>query len=209
MSNTLTLLKYGQTSGGKKFSDAVMLLNLRKSFDFVINNLDSSLNEGELKTFIKDSHAIISKDLVLPSESRVIRNSDVLISGTSYKPLPPGQKLEDEFRYLCNIASNIQCPLNKAVYLHNNLCYLQYFVDCNKRTARNIMAYTLMNNGVFPILFSPDSKKDYIQSIIHYYETGEYNLFKQYFLSQIELMNKFLPQDENCFLKRKGEGFKI
>ncbi|HFA7438646.1 TPA: Fic family protein [Neisseria gonorrhoeae] len=36
----------------------------------------------------------------------------------------------------------IENPFDRAVYLHNNLAYLRYFKDCNKRTARNCMTLT-------------------------------------------------------------------
>ena len=40
---TLTLLKMGQTAGGKSFSDAVMILNLRDSFNLLIKNINNQV----------------------------------------------------------------------------------------------------------------------------------------------------------------------
>lgn len=40
---TLDLLKNGQTAGGKSFSDAVMILNLRDSFNLLIKNINNQV----------------------------------------------------------------------------------------------------------------------------------------------------------------------
>lgn len=45
--DTLALLKMGQTAGGKLFSDAVMLLNLRASYQYILSCLDFRQPEKE------------------------------------------------------------------------------------------------------------------------------------------------------------------
>jgi len=44
------------------------------------------------------------------------------------------EKLDDELNYLFKVSESISNPFNQALYIHNNLAYLQYFTDCNKRT---------------------------------------------------------------------------
>lgn len=149
----------GQTSGGKLYSDATMILNLRDSFYFLLN---SHLNEGQnsilhdekkLKSFIKENHYIISKNLVLNNQQGIVRNENVVIYGTEYKPLSNNKILDDEMNYLCYVASKIENNIEKSIYLHNNICYLQYFIDCNKRTARNLLTYSLLSANKFLLFF--------------------------------------------------------
>lgn len=179
--DTITLLKLGQTAGGKLYSDAVMLLNLRDSFHFLIEKLDNAA-QFDLKAFIKDTHALISEKLVHSSQRGVVRQSSVTIGGTDYQPLSSPNKLDEELNYLVAVSQKYSEPLDKALYLHNNLAYLQYFIDCNKRTARNLMTFVLMQGDYFPLIFNLSNHNDYARAIVYYYETGDYQPFKDYFL---------------------------
>lgn len=180
--DTETLIKMGQTAGGKKFSDAVMILNLREAFSLIMKNLDQEIN----KDFIKDLHFVIADKLVPQGMAGIVRQHSVKIGLCEYKPLTNPQQLENELNYLINISQKYEDPFEKALYLHNNLSYLQYFTDCNKRTARNVMAFSLIKENLFPCLFSLSNPIDYSKSIVNYYETGNYDQFKNYFINSYE-----------------------
>lgn len=179
--DTLALLKMGQTTGGKLYSDAVMLVNLRESFTAVITALENQGN-FDFKSFIKDQHALITDKLVPQSQRGVVRESSVTIGGTAYQSLSSPQKLNDELNYLLSVAERYDNAIEKALYLHNNLAYLQYFIDGNKRTARNILIFILMQANFFPIIFYLGDMTGYAKSIVNYYETGDYGEFKRYFM---------------------------
>lgn len=183
---TLDLLKNGQTAGGKSFSDAVMILNLRDSFNLLIKNINNQVlksNKRLLKDFIKENHFIIADRLVPNGMAGTVRRNSVNITGTGYIPLDATVKLVQELDYLTKVATeNYSNPFEKAVYLHNNIAYLQYFIDGNKRTARNLLTFSLMQDHQFPFLFNEDKSSGYINALIHYYETGDYNEFKKYFI---------------------------
>lgn len=180
--DTLALLKMGQTAGGKLYADAIMLMNLREAFLALVNVLDTP-SEVDLKDLIKDQHALITDKLVPNFERGVVRSATVTIGGTAYQPLSSPQKLEDELNYLLSTYQAYDHPIEQAIYLHNNLAYLQYFIDGNKRTARNILTYIMMKANFFPIIFHVSDVRDYAKSIVHYYETGDYTVFVDYFLS--------------------------
>jgi len=85
---------------------------------------------------------------------------------------------------LVNVSgSTIENPFNKALYIHNNLAYLQYFTDCNKRTARIMLNIVLKDSSNMIFIPDEESVKEYLKSIVSYYETGNYTLFKKYFIS--------------------------
>lgn len=196
--DTLALLKMGQTAGGKLFSDAVMLLNLRESYQYLLaSRTDETLS---LKTFIKDTHALIANNLLPKGEIGTVRQGSVQISGTDYTPLSNPQTLDGELNYLIATAEKIPNPFDKALYLHNNLAYLQFFRDCNKRTARNTMNFILMKANLFPCVFLPDSYQNYANAILQYYETGQYDFFKHYFLNSYErTIDKYMPKPDPVF----------
>lgn len=203
--DTRVLIESGQTAGGKMFSDAVMILNLRDNFNQILNQKSRTIlsNPKLLFNFIKDCHARISANLVLPHQSGVVRDEPVLISGTKYTPLRNKENLNSEMKYLCSVASKIENPYEQAIYLHNNIAYLQYFVDCNKRTARSLMMFTLLSHDKFPILFC-GSKADYINNIINYYENNShYNSSADYFLKLYEQTKIKYGVTEDPIINRK------
>lgn len=199
--DTMALLKMGQTSGGKLYSDAIMLMNLREAFNGIINAIENN-GVSDFKAFIKDQHAIITDKLVPQSQRGVVRNGSVTIGGTTYQPLSNPQKLDDELSYLLSIAQKYDNPIEKALYLHNNLAYLQYFIDGNKRTARNILIFTLMQANFFPIIFYLGELTNYAKSIINYYETGDYTAFKNYFMDTYQkTIDRYCPKPDVEFVR--------
>ena len=204
------LLKNGQTAGGKLFSDAVMILNLRDSFNLLIKNINNQALKNDkrlLKDFIKENHFIIADRLVPNGMAGTIRRNSVNITGTEYIPLDVTVKLVQELDYLTKVATECYSnPFEKAVYLHNNIAYLQYFIDGNKRTARNLLTFSLMQDHQFPFLFNEDKSSGYIDSLIHYYETGDYNEFKKYFIETYQkTIENYKPKPDPEF-KRDNDG---
>jgi Fic family protein len=73
------------------------------------------------------------------------------------------------------------------VYLHCNLAYLQYFRDGNKRTARLMQTAALTRAQVLPLLFKDTLIGKYQKATLHYYETGEYEPYVDFFKENYEL----------------------
>jgi len=195
--DTQTLIEYGRTAGGKKYSDAKMILNLRDAYElFITKDLKAS------KQTLKDLHYILSSEMVTENKRAVPRDSEVLITGCNYIPLATKEKLEDELNYLFKISDTIKNPFDKALYIHNNLAYLQYFMDCNKRTARLMLNVVLKQSS--KMIYIPDEEtiKEYLKSIVSYYETGNYSLFKKYFINSYKKTIEMIVEIEEA---RKNE----
>ena len=175
--DTYTLLEYGRTAGGKKYSDAKMILNMKSAYDtFIREDLEVS------KSTLKDIHFVLSDEMVAPNERAMPRDSEVTIKTSAYVPLVTKEKLDDELNYMLEKYKTIENPFNKALYIHCNLAYLQYFKDCNKRTARMMLNISLKSSG--KMLYIPNEEKigEYLRAIVEYYETGSYYKFKRYFM---------------------------
>lgn len=194
--DTQALLKIGQTAAGKLYSDAVMLVNLRDSYGFLLSCIDTP-EPFDWKDFIKTTHSLIADKLLEKGSVGVVRRGSVNISGTEYTPLAKPENLNAELDWIIQVARKVENPFDRAVYLHNNLAYLQFFKDCNKRTARNCMALSLMREKIFPCVLNLDSYRDYSAAVISYYETGEYTLFKEYFIHAYEnTVKKYEPKSD-------------
>ncbi len=175
--DTYTLLEYGRTAGGKKYSDAKMILNMKLAYDrFIAEDLTVS------KESLKDLHYILSDEMVADNERAMPRDGEVTIKASSYVPLATKEKLDDELNYMLSKYKTIENPFNRALYIHCNLAYLQYFKDCNKRTARMMLNVSLKDDHKMIYIPNEEKIKEYLVAIVEYYETGSYGKFKRYFI---------------------------
>ncbi len=177
--DTLTLLEYGRTAGGKRYSDAKMILNMRDAYELFIRE-----NLAVNKNTLKDLHYILSDEMVADSERAMPRNEEVIIKGCEYIPLATAEKLDDELNYMFDKYTAIENAFDRAIYLHCNLAYLQYFKDCNKRTARMMLNVSLKQDGKMLYIPNEERVSEYLASVVAYYETGSYDKFKAYFINE-------------------------
>ncbi|WP_086238946.1 Fic family protein [Campylobacter devanensis] len=191
--DTLALIEDGITANGKKYTDAKMIINLRNSFNEIMrNSMEVNLNT------IYFLHSIISQDLVLKQNEGAMRNGNLTgITGSSYIPLSSGERLREELNFLFSQYKNLTNPFERAIYLHNNLCYLQYFEDCNKRTARVMQFISLKNDNIMPLVIIDSKKEDYSLyrlAMIDYYETGDYTKYIEFFINIYKRQMKYLDE---------------
>ena len=182
--DALTLIDYGKTAGGKDYSDAKMIINLNKAFKFILND-DCIINKHKIRTL----HHILSDELVEDEERGSVRKKGVLIKGSDYIPLSDSTTLESELDRLLDIAKKITNPYDKALYMHNNLTYLQYFADVNKRTARTMLNLSLMCDGKMLLIPSEEYIALYIEGILDYYEKADATKSKEFFMQSCQKMN--------------------
>ena len=181
--DALTLLEYGRTSGGKSYSDAKMLVNLQKAFKFILTD-DCMINKYKIRSI----HHILASDLVEDSNLGVARQNAVLIKGSNYIPPSDVLTLESQLDKILNIAQSIENPYDKALYLHNNLAYLQYFADVNKRTARTMLNLSLICDNKMLLIPQEILIVTYIEGILEYYEYGTVKNLKEFFIKSYESM---------------------
>jgi Fic family protein len=185
--DALTLLDYGRTAGGKRYSEAKMLINLQKAFSFMIkHDLPSS------KFTLREVHQILSNELVEDEERGSVRQRGVTIRGTNYLPLSDAILLDEEMDRVFEIYATIENPYDKALYLHNNIAYLQYFIDVNKRTARLMMNVSLKGEGKMILVPQEEYISVYVGSILEYYEEGSYMLSKEFMLKSYQSVADFM-----------------
>ena len=165
-SDTLALLNDGITANGKLYTDAKMIINLCNGLNEVLAN-DTEVNLYSLHFL----HNILADELVSKQNQGGMRLTNITgITGCSYLPLPTSTRLKTEMEFLFQKYNSIKDPFDRAIYLHNNLYYLQYFEDCNKRTAR-IMQFISLKNYNNLLYFS------YFLKYVKHREIRFYNKF--------------------------------
>lgn len=146
--DTLTLLKTGRTAA-KPFTDAVMLLNLWRSYQYLLSCFDDK--HTSIQDFIINSHALITQDLPLHQQ-------DKPVSRHSAHTAAELNRLMTEVKKLHN-------PFDRALYCYNHLAYGNCFPYGSKRTARHTTVFVLMNAGLFPCVFWADGSQDDADSL--------------------------------------------
>lgn len=180
------LLKYGFTEAGQTLQDAMMLINLRDTFVDVTLATDVTIENVLSKRYVCTIHSEVSDKLLEPSDRGQVRHRHVTISGSNYIPLDDPYLLDEELARLLAEALSIKNPFEQAVYIHCNLAYLQYFKDCNKRVARLMQTAVMAANKVTPVFLQEKSVQDYLKSMLTYYETGDYQEYKELFVREYE-----------------------
>lgn len=182
LADTISLLKVGKTANDKRYTEAVMIMNLRAAYDHILENSKDALNDPirALQTY----HSILMHGLL---ESDVLgqprKSNGTAIFGSGYIPLSGQERLEKELQTLIECLSKINDPFEKALYASSNLAYLQFFEDGNKRTSRLFQNAVLMANNLPPVLFPISEIKNYIESTIYYYEQGDHILNRAFMMN--------------------------
>lgn len=180
---TKELLAHGKTAGGKTYFEAVMIINLRNTY----MNIIKSLRPLDM-SFLMDIHAGLADGLLDDSELGTPRDGAVRIGGSDYIPAVGVSYLREELNFLLGESAKIENVFERSIYLKVNLCYLQYFRDVNKRTARMVQTNTLIEGNVMPLLYDYNRVAGYIDSIVKYYETGSYVGYVEWFIESYSLM---------------------
>ncbi len=178
---TERLLKEKETASGKSKDDAIMLLNHKKTLDFIIN--DKNYVIPLMTSRIEDIHSLLIKDLRI---ERNIRKRRIGISGTNYKPLDNEYQIKEALTDMCNLVNDKENVFEKALLTLVLLSYIQAFGDGNKRTARIISNAILINNDYCPISFRTIDSIEYKKAMLLFYEQNNITAFKSIFIHQFE-----------------------
>lgn len=182
---TEALLKDDITSE-KRYEDAKMLKNLHNAF---VSEMEYIHKEGNTEMIDERTllrlHSGLSSGLVSDEEAGQFRTRPVRISGTEY--IPPRDVYEIRFKLseVLYRQTELDNPLERAVYLHCNIAKIQPFIDCNKRTARLVESIAMMNAGIIPVYSAREADiLNYRKGLVSFYENGAYDLYADYFLER-------------------------
>lgn len=188
MLDTQALIEYGEKANGKPIEDAFLVLNHKEAFEFLFGNqkLDSIFHVHDMLTNAHDLLQLQGSRHFLGKAFRGIprNNGDVDIALSTYiPPFRPGTgyigKMLDG---ILERAASITNPVQAAFYLLTRIPYLQPFQDGNKRTSRAMCNVPLLQANLPPVSFVDFGKKDYIVSMLAFYELGDVQLAQACFV---------------------------
>lgn len=179
-----TLFETKRPISSKSIDDANMLLNIKESLEYIITQ-QPPIN----KHTIRELHQILSQGLLTKQAQGGVRKIAVTIGNSDYIPLNNPQELEIQMDSILATYQTISNPFNKAIYIHNNIAYLQYFEDCNKRLARTLQNLSLMLDNKPFLSYNAaraetEIKAQYKDSLLAYYEKGDTLPYSQFFTSE-------------------------
>ncbi len=178
--DTERLIRDGIKSEKNTDDEAIMILNHKKAFDYILENKETFREKISLAK-IAEVHKILVKDLNLSSEARAGR---VGITGSNYLPLDNSYQIVEAIADLCKKIDTLELAYDKALLALVGLSYIQTFEDGNKRIARFITNAILLAYGYAPLSYRSVDEEHYREAMLVFYETQSIVAVKDIFMGQ-------------------------
>lgn len=190
--DTERLLKEGKEASGHPREEAVMILNHKKAFDFIMENLED-WKKPKLRD-VEDVHRQLVTGL---NVNYGLRKGIVGILGSSYRPLSVPSQIREEFEELLEAVNRAKDIYTKALLMLMGISYIQGFEDGNKRTARLCANAILIANNCAPLSYRSVEEDLYKRSMLVFYEKQSVVPMAKIFLEQ------YLFSSENYLIVRQ------
>ncbi len=182
---TEALIKKARKAVGKTDEEAQMILNHKQAFDVIIEH-PQDFKRLTLKS-VFDIHQALTTNMDV---TKGIRNNQVGITGTDYRPLDNKWQLKDALIKLIEEINSLTGPFEKAFLVVSGISYLQAFSDGNKRTARLLANAVLMAHNWAPLSYRNVDEVEYKQAMLLFYEQNNLFHLKRIFIEQFEFVIK-------------------
>ncbi len=179
--DTEILIKENKEARGHKREEAVMILNHKKTWEYILSN-QADFRKMSLRK-IDNIHRLLIKDLGI---SYNFRKGLVGIVGTKFKPLGNQHQIREAMEKTIDLVNSIAEPFTKALIVILMIAYIQPFEDGNKRTSRLAANAVLMAHNICPLSFRSVNEADYKRAVVLFYEQNSARFFKELFIQQFE-----------------------
>ena len=160
----------GYSVQGYKVEEITAINNLKKAWQFLLNDIDLELNLA----YIFQINKIIGEGIFY--NPGIIRSTPVNIGGTTWQPpIPFESQIKEELDRVSG-ESNTERAINMMLYLMRK----QIFLDGNKRTAMLIANKIMIENGCGIISIPINKQPEFYKLLIKYYETNNKEDIAQY-----------------------------
>ena len=160
----------GYSVQGYKVEEITAINNLKKAWQFLLNDIDLELNLA----YICQINKIIGEGIFY--NPGIIRSTPVNIGGTTWQPpIPFESQIKEELDRVAG-ESNTERAINMMLYLMRK----QIFLDGNKRTAMLIANRIMIENGCGIISIPINKQPEFYKLLIKYYETNNNEEIKKY-----------------------------
>jgi fido (protein-threonine AMPylation protein) len=176
---TEALIKEMRFAKGKDRAEAQMILNHKKTLDFILTNANYFANI-DLDKIIK-IHELLTEKIDIKKD---FRDHPVGITGTIYRPIPKRKDIEIAMEKLTEALSTATNPFVKAFVVLIMIAYIQPFEDGNKRTSRIIANAILYANDKSMLSYRDVDTIEYKKAMILFYEQNNISHIKEMFIAQ-------------------------
>lgn len=178
--DTKRLIAFGKEAQGKDRLEAQMILNHKDAIEFLVDNADEI---GFNRLTIRNLHGVLANNLLTdPKAAGSLRQIEVEIGQSSFRPLAVPQIIEECFNQILDTATAITDPFEQSFFIMVHLPYLQPFEDVNKRVSRLAANIPLIKHNLVPLTFADVPKDLYVQATLAVYELNKVELLTEIYL---------------------------
>ncbi len=146
---------------------------LRDAWKYIIENINAQMHLG----FIEELHTLIAKTELDYQDLGRIRTSDVLISGTNWRPeIPNPEELHKELNEIMKIENVTERAITTMLWIMRS----QIFKDGNKRVATLIANKILIENGKGILNVPVELDGKFKTLLVKFYETNDMEEMKNW-----------------------------
>lgn len=177
--DTERLIKDGIEASGHTKAEAIMILNHKKAFQYILKHTGAYKKISIL--LIEDIHRILVEGLGV---SFGLRKKQIGITGSSYVPLSVPSQIREAIEDLCAAIAKMKDPYSKALLALLGISYIQPFEDGNKRTARLLANAILIAYSCAPLSYRGVDEILYKESTLVFYEKNSIVPMREIFIKQ-------------------------
>jgi hypothetical protein len=178
--DTRELIERGTAAPGKDAKETQMILNHKAAIEFLVGAADEI---GVNRYTLTNLHALLADNLLNdPRTAGRLRDIPVAIAASAYIPTAIPQLIEEMFGQIIELGARIRDPFEQSFFLMVHICYLQPFVDVNKRTSRLASNISLIKRNLVPLSFIDVPEQVYIDGLIGIYELNRPELLRDVFV---------------------------
>lgn len=162
----------GMRAPDVKVSDIVAVNNLKHSWQFLFDTLDSPTDFR----YICQLNRIVGGDnLVI--RAGFLRTAPVSMGGTTWKPeMPEEEKICGELERISQIENSTERAITLMLYCMR----VQMFFDGNKRTAMLAANHEMIMNGCGIISVPIEKQPEFTKLLVEFYESGEQEILANF-----------------------------
>ncbi|MCD7745459.1 MAG: Fic family protein [Lachnospiraceae bacterium] len=178
----------GRSVAGLTVDDINKINNLKHAWQFVFDSIDYPLDF----LYLRQLNQIINTALM--SDAGKLREYDVQIGGTSWKPeLPDADKIKEEL----NTILDIPCVTERAIKMMLYIMRTQMFSDGNKRVAQLAANQILIQNGKGFLEIPENQINEFFRLLIRFYETSDSKEIVDFIYRTSIFGKKIIKKQEN------------
>jgi len=179
--NTERLLKYGLEAPHHNKEEAIMIINHKEAFQFIMDHQEIFLTLTRAN--LEKLHQILMKDLAVNNDLRAM---GVGITGSRYRPLDNKYQIAEALEDLSLAISRLKTGYDKALLALAGISYIQPFEDGNKRTGRLMANALLLAHNLAPLSYRSVSEEEYKEATLVFDELNSLVPLKKIFIGQYE-----------------------